>query len=158
MILKKYEKLSVVVTVLIGIAFLVGLGFLSYWLPVVVDNLIDVKDELGNRAEITDTGRFLVLFDSYMIVVVAVVAVVFLFILLRKVYKREVFSKIAARLISAISWCCFAEGLLFALLIVYFQLSVCVAAAACFLGLSLRVVMHVIEEATDIKSENDFTI
>ncbi len=156
--MRKCEKLSVVVTVVIGVAFLLGLGFLVYRLPVVVDNLIDVKDELGNHAEITELGRSLVLLDSYLIIAVAVVAAVFLFVLLRKVYKREVFSKKAARLISSISWCCFAEGLLFALLFVYFQLSVFVTATVCFLGFSLRVVMHVIEEATAIKSENDFTI
>ena len=152
------EKISIIITVTLGVIFLVALGFMTYWLPALVNSLIDIKDNLGNRTKITDLGRDLVLIDAYAVIVVAVVAVVFLFILLRVVYKREVFTKKAAKLISAISWCCFGEGFLFALLLVYFHLSICVVAAACFLGLALRIVKHVIEEATEIKAENDFTI
>lgn len=157
--MKKYsEKLSVIVTVSLGVVFLVALGFVTRWLPMLVNSLIDIKDNIGNRAEISDLGRTLVLLDAYGVVIVAAVAVVFLFILLRVVYKTEVFSSKATKLISAVSWCCFAEGLLFALLIIYFQLAICVVAAACFLGLALRIVKHVIEEATAIKAENDYTI
>ena len=155
---EKSQKISVIVTVILGIVFLLALVFLTRWLPMIVNSLIDIKDNLGNRAQITQLGRDLVLADSYAIIIVAFVAVVFLFVLLRVVYKREVFSIKAARLISVISWCCFAEGLLFALLLVYFQLAICIVAAACFLGLTLRIVKHVIEEATLIKEENDYTI
>ena len=66
------------------------------------------------------------------------------------------FERMACRLI--LSWCCFAEGVLAILLFVYFQLVICVTLAAFFLGLCLRVVKHVIEEAIRIKNENDYTI
>jgi len=155
---KKSEKLSVIITVIFGVVFLAALFSLTLWLPTIVNSLIDIKDELGNEIQITELGRLLVLADAYVIVVLAVVTVVFLFKLLAVVYKRKVFSKKAARLISAISWCCFGEGLLFAFLLVYFQFSICVVAAVCFLGFALRIVKHVIEEATLIKEENDFTI
>ena len=107
---------------------------------------------------ITDGWRLFVLVDAYAMLLVAVAAVIILFFLLRVVYRHKVFTKGSTRLISAISWCCFAEGALGLLLVVWFQLVLCFTLAACFLGLCLRIVKHVIEEGTRIKSENDYTI
>jgi hypothetical protein len=47
---------------------------------------------------------------------------------------------------------------LFALLGWYFRLALAVGFVAVFVGLCLRVVKNVIEEATLIKSENDLTV
>lgn len=155
---KRSEKISVIISVVLGVLFLGALAFSCYWLPVVVNSMIDVKDNIGNRNSIGTAARIFVMTDAYVMVAVAAVAVVFLFFLLRIVYRKQVFSKATTRLISAISACCFAEGFLSLLLVGYFQLVVCATLAACFLGLCLRVVGHVIEEATLIKDENDFTI
>ena len=155
---KHSEKISIIISVVLGILFLVALAVVCYWLPTVVNSMIDVKDNIGDRNSITDGGRLFVVIDVYVMVAVAAVAVVLLFFLLRIVYRKQVFSKATTGLISAIAYCCFAEGLLSLLLITYFQLVVCAVLAACFLGLCLRVVGNVIEEATRIKNENDFTI
>ena len=56
------------------------------------------------------------------------------------------------------SWCCFLLCLLFGILGIFFLLSFAVAFIAVFLGLCLRVVKNVIEEATQIKDENDLTV
>ena len=151
-------KASVAISIALGIIFLLALVFACIWVPEVMNSIIDIKDNIGNRNEITPLGRALVIADVYAMIVVAVVAIALMFILLRVVYTKRVFSKITENLISAVSWCCFGEAILILLLVVWFQLVICLALAACFLGLSLRIVRHVIEEATRIKCENDFTI
>ncbi len=156
--MKKIQKISIAISVFLGALLLGTLVFASFWVPTVVNSMIDVKDNFGNRDQIGNGGRLLVIIDTYAMVAVAVTAIILMFLLLRVVYKHEVFGKATGRLISGISWCCFAEGILSLLLITVFQLVVCFAIAACFLGLSLRVVKHVIQEATLIKSENDYTI
>jgi hypothetical protein len=155
---KSYHKLSVIVSAVLGALFLVAIAVACYWLPLVVNSLIDVKDNVGNRANITESGRAFVLWDAYAMVAVAVVAVLLLFFLLRVVYQHRTFSEVSSRLISAVSWCCFLEVALSLLLIYFFQLVICFALAAGFLGLCLRIVKHVVEEATRLKNENDFTI
>ena len=117
-----------------------------------------MEDNLGNRSAITETGRLWVLIDAYAMVFVAYVAVGLLFFLLRAVLREAVFSKTATNLLSAVSWCAFVEGILFLPLGIYFQLAFAAAVAAFFIGLCLRVVKNVIEEAARIKAENDFTI
>ena len=152
------EKRSVVLTVLLGILLLCAVCVLVYWLPTVVNGMIDVKDNWGNRNEMGVLGRVLVITDAYAMVALGVAAVVLMFLLLRVVWRGNVFSKTTTHLLSAISWCCFGVAFLSLLLIVCFQLALCLSLAAGFLGLSLRVVRHVLLEATRIKSENDFTV
>lgn len=151
-------KLSTTISLILTILLFVSLVFLTYWLPDVVQSMIDMNDNFGNRANISEQGRLFVLIDTYVMVAIAFAAVVLLFFLLRTVLKGQVFGKTTTRLLSFISLCCFVEGILFLLLIAYFQLAFGVAIAAFFLGLCLRVVKNVIDEATRIKSENDFTI
>ena len=155
---KRSQKLFIIISITLGVLFLAALLVAARWLPPVVNSLIDVKDNFGDRQNITYGGRVFIIADAYAMLAVAVFTVVILFILLRVVYKHRVFSKTATRLISAVSWGCFIEGLLALLLVYYFQLVICFTLAACFLGLCLRITKTVIEEATAIKSENDFTI
>ena len=156
--IQKKIKISIAISVVLGIIFLCALGFACYWIPEVINSIIDIKDNIGNRAEITELGRALVIADVYLMVAVAIAAIVLMFVLLRVVYTKNVFSKTTEHLLNAVSWCCFGEAILISLLVVWFQLVICLALAALFLGLSLRIVKHVIAEATRIKNENDFTI
>jgi len=152
--LRKSNKVSTVITLVIAGLLLVALVVLAFRLPAVVESMINV----GNRGEITDGQRTLVLIDAYAMLAVAFLAVITGFFLLREVFLERVFSQRVIRQISVISWCCFAEGLLFLLLGGFFPLAIGIAIVACFAGFCLRVVKNVIEEATRIKSENDFTI
>ena len=156
--LQKMQKRSVIVTVIFGVLLLAALAVAAYWLPLVMNSMIDVKDHVGDRGSITAAGRTFVIVDAYVMLALVAVVVILLFVLLKVVYVQSVFTKKASRLLSLISWCCFAEGALAMLLFVYFQLVICVTLAALFLGLCLRVVKHVIEEATRIKNENDYTV
>ena len=152
------NKLSTVISLCLTLILLAALCVLAVWLPMVVDSMINVTDNIGNRGAITNSERVFVLADAYVMVAVAFVAVILLFFLLRAVLLERIFTESATRLIASISWCCFAEGMLFLAIGYYFQLAFGVAVAACFVGLCLRVVKNVIAEATRIKSENDFTI
>ncbi len=154
----KKEKVSIVVSMVLTALLVPALGFLAFWLPTLVPSLIDTADSIGNRANITAEGRTFVLIDAYVMLAVALVAVILLFGLLRVILKDRVFSATVVRLLSSVSWCCFAEVALFLLLVPYFQLAACGAVAVCFIAVCLRVVKNVIAEAARIKSENDLTI
>ena len=155
---RKSNKASMIISLILTCLLFAALIFLTYWLPEVVTSMIDTEDNLGNRANITATGRALILADAYAMVAIAYIAVFLLFLLLRTVLRGEVFGRTTSRLLAAVSLCCFGEGLLVALLTPAFQLAAGIAVAACFVGLCLRVVKNVIEEAARIKAENDFTI
>jgi hypothetical protein len=154
----KKEKVSIIISFVFTFLCFCALVFMAYWLPDVVNSMLDTADHIGNRAKITASGRTLVLVDAYCILGVAFVAVVLIAFLLREVYRGEVFSKAVTGLLTSLVFACVAEAILFALLTPCFQIALCVAIAACLLALLLRVVTHVIEEAMRIKSENDFTI
>ncbi len=155
---QKSKKFSIIISVVLTALIFAALIFLTYWLPDVVTAMIDAPDNLGYRGEITEAARTFVLVDAYVMVGIAYVAVALIFLLLRSVFRGKVFERVTFRLISAISWSCFAEAAVMMLLVVHFQLVVCLALAACMVGLCLRVVKNVLEEAARIKAENDFTI
>ena len=78
--------------------------------------------------------------------------------LLLLVKGRQVFTDRAVSCLRTISWCCFLEAGLLLLGVFYFYMMPVLAFVAGFLGLVLRVVKNVIEEAVALKAENDFTI
>jgi hypothetical protein len=155
---RKNNRISIVISMAMTALLFCALLFITWWLPDVVTSLINVKENLGTRGEITPMHRQLILIDAYVMLGVAYLAVALLFFLLLTVWREQVFSQRATRTVSAVSLCCYVEGVLFALLAYYFQLALCAAIAVSFIGLCLRVVKNVLEEATRIKSENDFTI
>ncbi len=96
---------------------------------------------------------------AYIYLVPVAVADGFLIRLLLLVKKHQVFTDKAVSCLRTISWCCFIEAALCLLTIKVVPLVHLGAAfVAGFLGLVLRVVKNVIEEATALKAENDFTI
>ena len=155
---RKSNKISIIISIIMIFAMIGAISFAAYWLPVVVDAALSVPDNLGNRGEVTESGRVFILVDAYVIVAIIYAALVAMFFLLREVLRERVFGKRALLFLSLVYWCCFVEGALFALLFSYFQLSLCVTVAFCLLGVCLRVVKNVLEEGARIKSENDYTI
>ncbi len=146
--------LSLIISVLFFIACIAGL----FVLPDLTEALINTPDNVGNRDNITDVGRVLVLLVAYCILLTFILADAFLFSILTRVKKGQVFSATTVALIRGVSWCCFLLCPFFAFLGVYFQLAFIVSFLAIFLGLCLRVVKNTIEEATEIKAENDLTV
>lgn len=78
--------------------------------------------------------------------------------LLINIKKEKVFTNKNVTYLRRISWCCFGVGLLLVIAGYYYFLFYFVAIIAAFIGLILRVVKNVIEQAVYIKAENDFTI
>ena len=88
----------------------------------------------------------------------AMAALVCLHILLGNIKKEKVFIPGNVRLLRAISWCCFSAAAILVFAAKYYLLLGLTAVAIAFIGLILRVVKNVIEQAVLIKAENDFTI
>ena len=103
-------------------------------------------------------GSFLILSIAYSILAVALLADILLFLLLLRIRSNLIFTDASVTLIRGVSWCCFLLGILLGGLVYYFPIILIAAFAAVFLGLCLRVVKNVMEEATRIKTENDFTV
>lgn len=99
-----------------------------------------------------------VLVTLYCAVPFAVVALVCLDVLLRNIRKEQPFVTQNVTMLRMISYCCFAEVLVFVYLAVLKPFAVVVLVACGFMGLILRVVKNVFEQAIKIREENDFTI
>ena len=95
---------------------------------------------------------------GYLVLIVATLADVFLFRLLLLVKRSRVFSPESISCIRVISWAALGESLLFLALAPYTVVSIFICVAAFMLSLSLRVVKNVLEQAMEIKNENDYTI
>lgn len=78
--------------------------------------------------------------------------------LLVNIKKEDVFITKNVAYLRTISWCCFGVAILVAMAGYYYLLFYFVAIVAAFIGLILRVVKNVIDQAITIKAENDFTI
>ncbi|MBR6514588.1 MAG: DUF2975 domain-containing protein [Clostridia bacterium] len=151
-------KLSIMISIILAIIFLIGCILIATDLPRITNALINVDDGIGNRENITLGGRIFVHILAYAVLLDVAFADIMLLFLLMRVKNSLVFTAISVSLIRGVSWCCMALGLFFGLLGIYFQLSFIVAFAGLFLGICLRVTKNVIEEATIIKSENDLTV
>ncbi len=88
----------------------------------------------------------------------AVWAIVSLHILLHNISREQVFIEQNTRCLRSISWACMLAGGAFAVMMLWRYLFILPALAALMLGLIMRVLKNVFEQAVEIKSENDFTI
>ena len=95
---------------------------------------------------------------GYCVLALAMLADVLLFRLLLLVRAGEVFTSRSIALIRGVSWCAIGVSLLFLVVSIYYLIALALAFTAVLLGLCLRVVKNVIEEATAIKAENDLTV
>lgn len=156
--LKIPKKISIHISITICVLFFLICVAGLFVLPTLVELLIDLPDNIGNRGEITPFGRAFVHTMAYAVLAPVLLADGLMFALLLRVRQGKVFTEISVALIRGVSWCCFLLCAAFCGLGIYFQLAFVVAFAAVFLGTCLRVVKNVIEEATRIKSEHDLTV
>ena len=78
--------------------------------------------------------------------------------LLTHLLKGRVFTDENVRILRRLSWCSFIVGLIMFAGCYWFPLMIIFAMAFAFIGLMLRVVKHVMAEATRIRRENELTI
>lgn len=88
----------------------------------------------------------------------AIVALVCLDKLLKNIIAEQPFIKANVKLLRIISYCCFAEALVFVYFTTLKPFALIVVIASAFMGLILRVIKNVFEHAVEIREENDFTI
>lgn len=155
---KVSAKFSNNLSLAIAIVFFFGCIVAAFLMPTVTDILINTPDNIGDRGSISGGGRIFVHIVAYVLLLIVTLADVLSIALLLRVRKGEVFTDKSVSLIRGISWSCIFLCIAFALLGAYFQLALIMAFLALFLGVCLRVVKNVIEEATIIKGENDLTV
>ncbi len=143
----KSVKLSSICTK-IAIALVVAFAFA---MPFMVNSYVGYA---GKNPEVA----FPLMVTLYACIVPGAVSLFCLDRLLANIEKNEVFIESNVRLLRFISWCCFAVSAILFVSGFYYIFLLIVAVAAAFLGLILRVVKNVIEQAVHIKRENDFTI
>ena len=156
--LKIPKKLSVNLSIAISVVLFLICVAGAFIMPALVNLLIDTPDNIGNRGDIREVGRVFVHVMAYLVLAAVMLADYLMFRLLFRVREGEVFTAKSVALIRGVSWCCYLLCAAFCGIGIYFQLAFIVAFAALFLGTCLRVVKNVIEEATEIKSENDLTV
>lgn len=88
----------------------------------------------------------------------AVVALICLDKLLKNIIGNQPFIANNVKLLRIISYCCFAEALVFVYFTTLKPFALIVVVACAFMGLILRVIKNVFEHAVEIREENDFTI
>ena len=134
-----------------------GIGFLGLAATAVALAILLSRGETFLFGE--GTARKWMALRYFLLLIPVGVANGFLVKLLLLVKKHLVFTDPAVSCLRTISWCCFIEAVLCLLTTKVFVLAHFAAAfVAGFLGLVLRVVKNVIEEAVALKAENDFTI
>lgn len=154
--LKIKKDTSAHISMVLAFVALAALAIAAVAAPFVMKKITDSFDGL-----FPDYARSLIFVYSAMIPVIT--ADVMLISLLFLVRRREVFTPGAVARLRGISWCCFAECAIliaegFAFGVAFIGSIITISFIAAFLGIVLRVVKNVLEEATAIKSENDFTI
>ena len=78
--------------------------------------------------------------------------------LLKNIRQEDIFISRNVSYLRGISWACFALCVPCLIITVYCGTFIFIFAAAGFMGLILRVVKNVIEDAVVIKEENDYTV
>ena len=104
--------------------------------------------------------RLLTVFKAcfYPCSVFAYIALYSLLRLLFNIRKQMIFDEQNVKYLRVISWCCFAVSLITFVGGFFYLPFFFVAAAAAFVGLMLRIVKNVMQNAVEIKAENELTI
>ncbi len=114
--------------------------------------------EFSIIAKASTQNFILLLLLGYGILAMLMVIDLLLIKILFRVKKGEVFTKKTVSLIRGVSFSCFLLFVLFGLGGFFYRILLFVSIFALLLGVCLRVVKNVIEEATIIKNENDLTV
>ncbi len=151
---KRSVTLSIVVcfvfVVILTAALFVGPWFVKFWFTVYRG-----WSESGMAMHNMST-----LFAScfYPCAVFAYITLYSLLKLLFNIKKQDIFIDKNVKYLRRISWCCFAVSFITLIGGVFYVPFLFVAVAAAFVGLMLRVVKNVMQNAVEISEENELTI
>ena len=156
--LKIPSKVSVTLSLVLAFAVgLVGIVWATV-LPKTVRILLEARESVETLVPDICKSELLLTVLAYLALSAVLFADGLMIPLLFRVRDGRVFTSETVALIRGISWCCILLGAVLCLIGLYFTLAFLIAGLAIFLGLCLRVVKNVIEEAVEIKSENDLTV
>ncbi len=145
----KSVTLSRVCVVIFG-ALLAALDASAYW---TIGYFMDLSNLLSGAQYL----HLLILF--YLCSIAGWAALWSLWRLLKGIRKGLVFVPENVALMRAVSWCCFAVGILCAAgTVTVYPLLLLAAVAAGFMGLIVRIVKNAFEQAISMKDELDFTV
>lgn len=146
------NKKSIILSKIFTIVMMVALAAILIFGPQVIDWVIfySVNAHKGNFAFFVTT--------VYSGGIFAAILLICLYRLLDNIGKQQVFENSNVSYLRIISWCCFVGAGISVLSGIYYMPWFVVAVAAAFVGLIVRVVKNILEQAIHIKQENDFTI
>lgn len=157
--LKIDKKLSVILSLILTFVCFAGLIYMYFYMPTFTDYLLSLPDYSGKRLDLSNGAQTAILVSHYFLLVLATVAVVLIFFLLRQVIKKVIFSQNTVALIRCISWCVLLAGAILAIEgFLCFEIFIFVGGVIFFMGIAIRVLKNVFEEAVAIKEENDYTV
>ena len=94
----------------------------------------------------------------YVVLAFVIMLLFILFRLLNNISKKVIFVSQNTKYLRIISWCCFLIAGILIVLGIWVTWSVLIAFVAGFMGLILRILKNVFEEAVSIRQDNDYTI
>lgn len=150
------RKTSVTISLTLDVAFIIFVAFAMVGLPFFFDKTPLLKQIHEWFAEKSGGAVFWIWMYINMAIVESC-CIALLFLLLR-VKRGLVFTSISVACIRFVSWGCILLAVSCVAVQYFLHMSYAIAFAALLLGLCLRVVKNVIEEATEIKNENDLTV
>ena len=117
-----------------------------------------ITDFFIYRGTVEPHGRTAVISSIYVCLIIGAIVMYFLDRLLANIKRGEIFIPGNVSLLRRISWACFIICIPCLVITLYCKIFFFIVLAAGFLGLVLRVVKNVIEQAVAIKEENDYTV
>lgn len=151
-------RMSTLLTIILCVVLFAFVIAGAFYVPGIVSGIIEMTDIARSTQIINSGGKTVLLALSYLLLLIVMTADILIFSLLLRVRSGGVFTDKSVALIRGISWCCFLLSAVLCGIGLYFKLAFIVAFIAAFLGLCIRVVKNVIEQANKIKSENDLTV
>ncbi len=135
-----------------------GLTIVGFLMTLFILPFVPVVTEFYDTISGDDPVRFEFTVAVYIVLTFGIILIFTLFRLLNNISKKVIFVNQNTRYLRRISWCCFFIAAILFVLGIWVTRSVLVAFVAGFMGLILRILKNVFEEAVSIREENDYTI
>ena len=149
------RKASTTLSFLFAILFLLVLALMAVALPFLAAKTVPNPETVslfGLR------GRLLTMIAGYIGIAIGIYADITLLFLLHSVRRERVFTHYCVALLRSLSWCCMGEALVFLTLGALYIVALFISFIALLVGLCMRVVKNVFEQAVAMKEENDLTV
>lgn len=146
----KIENKSIILSLVFTSLFALAMIFLTFSIPWFVPFLCEL---LKHENDVT----FMTVV-AYLAVPAGWGAVILLYRLLFNINNKRVFVNKNVKFLNILSWLCFYVGIVSAVASSRYVAFVFVSISAFFIGLIIRIVRNIIEEAIKLKEENELTI